>query len=726
MAEKDEQQGAAFQDLERLVQEEEAGAEEADAPGDGQTEQLSRLSEGLGKEIQPSTRYQAGPEAGMDADRWFYRVQAGGLALGLREDSMKVYLIGVSARLKVSEIEDQLGKCNLADVQVPPPEEFKAALQKKMWVPVAEGRPARKAEWTAFCTPGEPEQVVSADVLALMSVQLEALFQAEVFNEEAVREIRGLAAMPGEVIARVHRKSEDQPGQDVFGRELPLDEAEASRPEAGDCVACETHEYKATKYGYVCLSNNRLSVLPPFWMGPLAVQVYGCVLDERPRPVTREMVGAWFQALKIKEGADMEGVDAFVGQTAGGGHQGTACLLAAGKEPAPGQDAEIEMLVDTERKAGVEREDGSIDFREVNFAPDVKTDQPVARRRPPTRGTPGRNVKGQVCPAEDGENHPLEAGSHVQKRVEEGGVEEFVAKTEGALKRRGNKIWVVEMLRIDGNVGFNTGNLNFGGDIYVKGSIGPGFSVRAGGDVVIAGTVEGGATVVSQGNVTVGKGIVGRKTKVTALGNIRAQFVNEATVQTARNILLGNYAMQPFLRAGGIKVSKGEGRRGGSIVGGETWGLKGIDLFFAGNAASTRTVLNAGMDLTQAQKLDDLNQKIKEGSKQVQRILDRFGLVQVDVAQIQNMLAASTGARRKVLAGAARKLGELVQANQKLIMEKKEVEEKATTGLEAAVIIVRSTAFPGVQIRLGEYRRAIQQEITSPRFHLEQGELAEV
>jgi uncharacterized protein (DUF342 family) len=319
----------------------------------------------------------------------------------------------------------------------------------------------------------------------------------------------------------------------------------------------------------------------------------------------------------------------------------------------------------------------------------------------------------------------LEAGRNIVKKIAEGGIVEFYAKSEGMLKHKGKEIWVVEVLRVDGDVGFNTGNLKFGGDICIKGNIGPGFSVKAGGDVVIAGTVEQGATVISQGDVKIGKGIIGRKTRVTALGDIRTQFVQEATVQTARNISIGNYAMQPFLRAGGIKVSQGEGRRGGSIVGGECWGLRGIDVFFAGNAASTKTILNAGMDLMMAQKMDDLNVQLNESNTQIQRILDRFGLERLDVAQIQHMLAASTGGKRKVLANSARKLGEFVQANQKLASEKKAIEAKASAGLKDAKIIVRSTIYPGVRVRLGDFQRVIQDEMTSPRFHLKGGEMAE-
>jgi hypothetical protein len=386
MAETDEHE-AAFEDLERLVQEDEV-ADEAEVPDDGQTERLLWLSNGLGKPIQPTARYQADREAGMDADRWFYRVQAGGVALALREDGMAAYVTGISARLKVSELEEQLNGCNLSEARVPPVEELKVALAEKSWILVAEGSPARKAEWTEYCMPGKPEQIVSLDTLSLMSLQVEALFEAEELNEESLHDIRVLAAVPGEVIAKVHKRNADDPGRDVFGRELENDEAVASRPETDDTVTFEAAEFKAARFGYVCLSNNRLSVLPPFWIGPLAIRVYGCIMDERPREFTKEAIGQWFKGLGIKEGFDKDAVGAFISKSTEGGHHGTMWLLAEGQGPVPGDDGEIELFVDTERHAGAEREDGSIDFREVNFAPDVQADKLVAKRTPPHEERP--------------------------------------------------------------------------------------------------------------------------------------------------------------------------------------------------------------------------------------------------------------------------------------------------------------------------------------------------
>ena len=85
-----------------------------------------------------------------------------------------------------------------------------------------------------------------------------------------------------------------------------------------------------------------------------------------------------------------------------------------------------------------------------------------------------------------------------------------------------------------------------------------GFAVRAGGSLTITGTVEAGATVGVRGDVTVGRGIMGRKTKVVAGGSVQAQFVQEATVISGDDMVLGNYAYHAQIQCGGkltVKIS---------------------------------------------------------------------------------------------------------------------------------------------------------------------------
>ncbi len=399
--------------------------------------------------------------------------------------------------------------------------------------------------------------------------------------------------------------------------------------------------------------------------------------------------------------------------------------VAEGVPPRHGEDARLEVEVDMERRAGRLCEDGSIDFREVNFAPNVRAGQVIARRWPPTPGRAGKDVLGRALAAEDGRDLPLKAGGNV--RCERDGKEEkFIAEVAGAAARSIDEIRVTQVLNVQGDISHNTGNLNFDGEICVQGSVMAGFSLKATGDIVIADAIEVGAEVVSRASITVGQGIVGRRTRVVAQGNVRAKFVQEAVVMSGGDILLGNSAYNARLYAGGkVIVTSGVGKCGGSIMGGQTWACKGMDLHLGGAPAGSKTELVAGLARVQAETLDKLSQRIEECNQHIAVILDRFNLSRIDIGQIRNMIAASVGPRRKILARHARQLGEIAQLYQKLLGQRQAMKTQLSAHLLQVSIRVRGTAFPGVELQIGEYRRRIEEEIESPCFHLREGKLVE-
>ena len=315
-------------------------------------------------------------------------------------------------------------------------------------------------------------------------------------------------------------------------------------------------------------------------------------------------------------------------------------------------------------------------------------------------------------------------GVGVDSTKDEYGVEHFYGAIGGALKYTGKEIAVVDTLIIEGDVGFETGNLAFKGAVVVKGSIGQGFSVKATGDVVVFNKVDAGATVASGGNVRVGHGIMGRKTKIISLGDVYAQFVHDAQVRSSGDILVGDFIHHATLRADGtVAVAKSTGPRGGILCGGQVWSRKGIAFHVGGSSNAMTTELAAGIDPGQAKEIDLLTRKIDESSKHISRQLSRFHLQTVDVAAIQKLLSASTGPQKKVLARAAKQLGQMVQLHQQLAVSKKKIEDVMARGLDTAYIAAEELVYPGVQIRIGDHTRKVADEMKRPFFNLFQDQL---
>ena len=543
------------------------------------------------------------------------------------------------------------------------------------------------------------DALLSARELGLRSAELERAAQMEVLDEDRIRALQVWAVVPGD---RVQCADE---GESVI---------------AGPYVQqLQDGVFRIERYGYLYLNENELTVYSPLWIDGAAMEVRWLLLDQPSQQVTQAMIEPWLVDAGIVEGVEYEAIRQLAAQSDRRG----ALVIARATAAVDGEDARVEMLVDGRCAIGAEREDGSVDFRQIASVPMVEAGQVIARLVPARIGQAGRTVTGKFLAARSGKGLQLRAGDNVALR-EEGEQLLFVATMAGAICQKGDELSVTRLLRIEGDVDFHTGNLDFDGVIHIGGGVQQGFAIKATGSIAVAGTVEAGAVLACGGDLAVGGGIVGRRTRVQAGGDMRAQYVQEATVAAEGDIELAEYAYQARLRAGGaISVKGGQGPRGGSIVGGQTWGRQRIEMRLAGARSHPVTTLTAGMDSASAHKLDKLKSAVDLTYTQLSRLLSRFGLAKVDVGQIQNRIAAAVGPRRKMLANTARSLGKVVLAYQQLSAARKELEGAIQIQVENSAIEIRDRAYVGVEIRLGEHIRKLTEDGAGGSFCVVDGEM---
>ncbi len=123
----------------------------------------------------------------------------------------------------------------------------------------------------------------------------------------------------------------------------------------------------------------------------------------------------------------------------------------------------------------------------------------------------------------------------------------MTAGIDGYLRWNGNKIDVVDLYVVNGDVDFNTGNVRYHGSIEVRGSVRAGFEVMAGRELTIVGMVDGGTAVSEGGGVTVGQGVIGNseaKGIVLALGDIKIGRARFAKIESKAGSIVANYAVE--------------------------------------------------------------------------------------------------------------------------------------------------------------------------------------
>ncbi|RCK79698.1 MAG: hypothetical protein OZSIB_4170 [Candidatus Ozemobacter sibiricus] len=282
-------------------------------------------------------------------------------------------------------------------------------------------------------------------------------------------------------------------------------------------------------------------------------------------------------------------------------------IVARGQAPEHGQDGRVEFLVRRPSREFLVKPDGTMDFKTRDLFRSVGPGETILELHPPTDGTPGVTVFDEPIPARPGRPVRLLPGLNVVTEEGPEGVTVARAACAGQVhveeKPFQVRVRVTPVLTVNGDVNFQTGNINFKGSAVIHGSVLTDFSVTVTGNLTIYGVIEPGAKVTAGGDLVVEKGILGhphlkeQNPEVKAFGNIRALYVENARVTAEGDIFLRS-AMNAWLSANGsIRVEK-------ALVGGHTIALQSIVAGEIGNPAGAVTEVSAGVSHSIRTRLD--------------------------------------------------------------------------------------------------------------------------
>ncbi|WP_252891407.1 DUF342 domain-containing protein [Thermoclostridium stercorarium] len=239
-------------------------------------------------------------------------------------------------------------------------------------------------------------------------------------------------------------------------------------------------------------------------------------------------------------------------------------LIAEGLAPVHGENGRINFLIDINKeKKPVIMEDGSVNYRDLDYIVSAQKDQKICEVIPPTPGIDGINVMGSIIKAVSGKPARIVKGSNVY--TSEDGLS-FYSAINGQVKYENDKLSVFATYEVPADVDNSTGNINFVGSVFIRGNVLSGFTVEAGGDVEVFGVVEA-ATIKAGGNIILRRGMTGNnKGVLIAGGNIVARYIENSIVEAA-NDLKAEAIMHSDVKCGNRLELGG---RKGLLVGGIT------------------------------------------------------------------------------------------------------------------------------------------------------------
>ncbi|MDP6041309.1 MAG: FapA family protein, partial [Candidatus Latescibacteria bacterium] len=427
-----------------------------------------------------------------------------------------------------------------------------------------------------------------------------------------------------------------EPGTSVKGEPIePVadhagDQNPQVQPGIGVALSSDGIEYRAKDFGYAGILDGKVSVLPPVWIssdGLRACYVNLSLMPGSKQPAGNDISTA-ILSVGVTVGIDKKQVNSF-GEDLPKGE--VMIPVARGEPPVEPIDAVPEFSFPYQSQAGLILEDGSIDLKERNVFPSVEKDALLVACKPAVVGTPGKTVNGE----EIGVRVPIEvelvAGENVRAAQDEE-VQQLYSDMAGGASVQAVEIQtqmgtcnrytvsVRPVAQISGNVDYDTGNIDFKGNVEIKGTVVGGFKVKATGDITVSESVEDDVDIQAEGGLSVGQGIVGENTRIKVAGGITAKYIQDATVQAGGDVVIGSYIRTAHVHSDTAIIVEGSGGAGGGILGGETWALNRIVSKNVGSEYSATTILLLGIEpeiygkfekaRETAEKADDLLQAL--------------------------------------------------------------------------------------------------------------------
>ena len=288
---------------------------------------------------------------------------------------------------------------------------------------------------------------------------------------------------------------------------------------------------------------------------------------------------------------------------------GSYISVAAGLAPVDGVNGTASFLIRTEKLTAAPKvkEDGSVDFLDLDIVENASKGQVLCQITHPTEGTPGMSVKGRKIKQVKGRPVPSYLGSNTEL-TEDGTA--ILSKIDGQVSYAGYQIHVHETFHVRGDIDHSTGNIKVVGNLVVTGGVMPGFTIEAAGDIEVRGIVESSA-IKAGGHIRLRSGIIG--SNLVCDGDVTCRFIENCNLFVTGDIR-AEYIIGSSVKCG--KNIKTIGLRA-RIIGGSLVAGKNIEACVIGSPSGIPTKLEIGTDPAVIKRQQELMAQITELEKSI-------------------------------------------------------------------------------------------------------------
>lgn len=289
---------------------------------------------------------------------------------------------------------------------------------------------------------------------------------------------------------------------------------------------------------------------------------------------------------------------------------GDRSLIAVWTPPVNGVDGTITYRYEKKVEiAPVEDEHGFVDYKNLGLVRTVHKGDVIADITLPTEGTPGTDVRGKTIRQVLGKKASYTIGTNTE--LTEDGTQ-IVALIDGNINFKNNAFAIDNVVTIAGDVDASVGNINFVGDVVVKGEVMEGFKISSNANIIVAGNVNG-ASLEADGDIIIKKGCI--NSKVVAHGSVTINFCERSDIKCDGSLTSSNFVICDVY-CGELCV---KGNTGG-LLGGKYTSLSSVELSNIGTKNYTPTMLTIGDNALLAEERNMLLSEIEKNEKSVNDI----------------------------------------------------------------------------------------------------------
>ncbi|MGE4293004.1 MAG: FapA family protein [Desulfovibrio sp.] len=548
--------------------------------------------------------------------------------------------------------------------------------------------------------PGAPERVLERlragqDYRKIVLVRGEAPQNPTHGRVEPMGDLR-MPVFTGQIIARKILPNPGKPGRTIDGRILePTEKIEGKlqdvKARGGANVLFDPAElsFTAQTYGLATIRDGVVSIKPGLYLDEEEIHVLGVVFhkDHLGNTVTPEMFIPELERLGVEVPPSAETLEEAFEKARSTRQLQREVIVAQGKEPEPGRDGWLEVLLAREVDDTREDEQGRVDYRHRASLPMARPGDLLARVHEPEPGRGGIDLYNKTIPAKGGKPLHVAPGPGVKRKGHNG----FEATEQGLLVYEKGVIMVSPVLVVNKDVGLSSGHIRAEfGSVQVRGSVTSGMRVSAPQNVLVLDAVES-SFVEAGGDVEVRGGILMPDGGlVRAGGKVMAQFATNARIEAGGDVVIGNNVTNCRIDTlGSFQAVKGKG----VVQGGILTSHQNVEVNELGTELGVATSVIISQKHQSQLPMLKARGKIKH---ELKRIAERIG-----DGDPRSILMATPAPRRPAMAELLKYRIRLERKFQKINEFMKKDTQRRQRALSRCRIIVRRRLHPGVTIKIG-------------------------